>query len=142
MEHPSIFYFFEDIEDPGIDQVKTSNWIETIIHNHEFKLTGLNFVFCSDSYLLSINQEYLQHDYFTDIITFDLAEEPDQIEGEIYISLDRVDENARQNETDTQQELLRVIIHGVLHLIGYNDKTDEEKKLMRSKENECIADYH
>jgi probable rRNA maturation factor len=99
-------------------------------------LHTLRFVFCSDAYLLKINQDFLQHDYYTDIITFQLGENPDTIgvEGEVYISVDRVRENAREQGVSLRQELLRVVFHGALHLCGYRDKTPAEQKTMRGKE--------
>jgi probable rRNA maturation factor len=103
-------------------------------------LISLQYVFCSDEYLLQINREFLGHDYYTDIVTFELSPDPKfGIEGEIYISIDRVRENAMTLGTPTRPELLRVLFHGALHLCGYKDKTKEEKKVMRHKEEEYMA---
>jgi probable rRNA maturation factor len=100
------------------------------------RLHSLRFVFCSDPYLLKINQDFLHHDYYTDIITFQLGENPETIgvEGEVYISVERVRDNAREQGVALRQELLRVIFHGALHLCGYRDKTAGEQKSMRRKE--------
>ena len=105
----------------------------------ERKVLGrLHYVFCQDDYLLQINQSHLQHDYYTDIITFDLSDTLDETVGEIYISIDRVKENSTQHETIFDQELLRVIFHGALHLCGYRDKTKREITIMRQKEEEYL----
>ena len=106
---------------------------------NELKKTGdISVIFCSDEYLLQLNKEYLNHDYYTDIITFDYVED-DLISGDLFISLDRVKENARQFETPVLNELYRVVFHGTLHLTGYEDKTDSEQKLMREKENYYLS---
>jgi probable rRNA maturation factor len=98
----------------------------------------MNYIFCSDEYLLRINQKHLQHNYYTDIITFDLSDTPASIIGEIYISMDRVKDNAVIHKTAIGRELLRVIFHGALHLCGYNDKKKSEITIMRQKEEEYL----
>jgi rRNA maturation RNase YbeY len=98
------------------------------------KLSLINYVFCSDEYLLQINRDFLQHDYYTDIITFGLSAPRAPIEAEVYISIDRVKDNAKTQGTTYQEELLRVIFHGALHLCGYKDKTGTQSKIMREKE--------
>jgi len=114
-------------------------WIGVVIGN-ENKLPGdLNFIFCSDDYLYKLNIEYLNHDTLTDIITFDLSEIEDEISGEIYISIERVKENSGKFNVSFYEELHRVIIHGILHLAGYNDKTPDEVSLMRKKEDYCLS---
>ena len=105
------------------------------------KLDALRYIFCSDKYLLEINRQYLNHDYYTDIITFNLSNHPEAVQGEIYISIDRVKDNARQFNASFTQELHRVIFHGALHLCGYKDKTAKEEKLMREKEDQYLALY-
>jgi rRNA maturation RNase YbeY len=109
------------------------NFIALLFKKERKKLQMLNYVFCSDKTLLKINQDYLHHDFYTDIITFNLSSNS-KIEGEIYISLDRVRENASIFETTIQQELLRVVLHGALHLCGYQDKTKKQKLIMQNKE--------
>lgn len=104
-------------------------------------LKGLHYIFCSDEYLLTINQEFLQHDTYTDIVTFELSEDPEVTEGEIYISTDRVLENAKQFGVTEEYELHRVIFHGALHLCGYKDKSKKEEILMREKEDENLRLY-
>ena len=105
-----------------------------LIESEGFKLECINIILCSDLYLLGINRDYLNHDYFTDIITFDQSDENHQIEGDLFISIDRVKENSESNQCSQVIELQRVILHGVLHLAGYKDKTKKEKSIMRAKE--------
>lgn len=138
----NINFFNEEIEFTLEDSKITQSWIEQVIKNHSFYLSEMNFIFCSDNYLLKINNEHLNHDYYTDIITFDLSEEEGSVESDVFISIDRVKENAMQNKTVFLNELHRVIIHGVLHLIGFNDKTEEEKTIMRKKEDACLSLLH
>lgn len=123
-----------DFELSNISLIK--EWINKIIQQESGKLSFINFIFCNDAYLLTLNQEYLDHDTFTDIITFDYN--TNQIESDIFISVERVEENATLHSTTFQNELHRVIIHGTLHLLGYKDKSKTEKELMRSKENEAL----
>lgn len=108
---------------------------------HKIPLASLNIIFCSDEYLLEINRAYLAHDYYTDIITFNLSEPGAPTEGEIYISVDRVRENARAESVSFTHELHRVIFHGVLHLCGFEDKSPTDKKQMTKKENQLLAQY-
>ena len=115
--------------------------IKKICLEENKKLGFINCVFCSDNYLIEINNKYLQHDYFTDIITFDHSENKRNIEGDLYISVDRTKENAKKYKVDENTELIRVIIHGLLHLIGYKDKTKKEKALMSEKENKYLSLY-
>mgnify|MGYP003348178841 FL=1 len=116
-------------------------FIKTIIKLENKKAKSLNFVFCSDKYLLQINKAFLNHNYFTDIITFDLSDSKKEISGEIYISVDRVKDNARIYNTSIKKEVHRVIFHGVLHLCGYGDKTKPQKKTMTNRENHYLAKY-
>lgn len=118
---------------------KTIAWIERVAKAEKSAILSLNYVFCSDRYLLGINQEYLNHDTLTDIITFDYSEGRKALDGEIYISVPRVRENARVLGVDFETELHRVIIHGVLHLLGYKDKTAKEKGEMRRKEEKYLG---
>lgn len=125
-------FFFENIENLSINENITS-WIEYIITNEGKKMGDINYIFCDDEYLLKINQDYLQHDYYTDIITFDYVKGK-KISGDIFVSVTRVSENAPLLSKSFEEELYRVIAHGVLHLCGYKDKTEDEIKEMRSKE--------
>ncbi len=114
--------------------------IETIFKKEKKSLESLNYIFCTDKRLLEINRQYLQHDYYTDIITFDLSAGPSTI-GEIYISIDRVKDNARTLGTSIKSELHRVIFHGALHLCGFGDKKKEEVVLMRKREDYWLSRY-
>ena len=135
-----IHFFYEDTSFKLQQPRKISAWIKKVIARENNTLQELNYIFCSDKYLHEINLTYLDHDTYTDIITFDLDERKSSaIEGEIYISVDRVKENAEIYQKPFEQELHRVIIHGVLHLLGYRDKTDGEQKEMRKKEEACLS---
>lgn len=134
----SIEFFFEDISTFELDQRFADRQIKQLI-NEEKKETGdISVIFCSDEYLLEMNKTHLNHDYFTDIITFNYVEN-DLISGDLFISADRIKENAGKFGVTFQEELYRVILHGILHLVGYNDKTDAEKKVMKEKENYYLA---
>lgn len=123
------------------DEVAFSKWIRDVVKS-EKKMDGdISYVFCTDDFLLDINQRFLNHDTFTDIITFDYCEE-DTVNGEIYISVDRVKENADSFMVSFDQELRRVMSHGVLHLCGYGDKSVTDKQVMTDKENEKINMFH
>ncbi len=126
-----------DFDLPQSEQI--SNWIKATIAAEQSKLTSLNFIFCKDAYLHKINMEYLDHDTLTDVITFPYAAKGEPIEGDIYISIDRIKENATKFDVTFLTELKRVMIHGVLHLCGYGDKSEEEQKIMRKKENFYLA---
>lgn len=129
----SIQYCVEDVSSPKIQKRKITNWIKDTIVS-EGKITGdISFIFCSDDYLLEVNKQYLDHDYYTDIITFDYVAD-NVISGDIFISVDRVKENASEFKIEFLDELSRIIIHGVLHLLGYKDKSKKDKALMTQKE--------
>ncbi|AFR35389.1 rRNA maturation RNase YbeY [Riemerella anatipestifer] len=127
-----IQFFFEEIEPISIS-TDISKWLEQIILSEHKKPGKINYIFCDDEYLLKINQEHLQHDYYTDIITFDYVR-GNTISGDIFVSLERVKDNASTLSKDYQSEFLRVLAHGILHLCGYKDKTEEDIKTMRGKE--------
>lgn len=113
-------------------------WLDEVITRYGWLTGSIDFVFCDDQFLLDLNQSFLDHHDLTDVITFDSHEVPGFISGEVYISLDRVYENAKELAIDFEHELNRVIVHGVLHLIGFNDKTDDEKGVMRLEEDLCL----
>jgi rRNA maturation RNase YbeY len=118
---------------------KTSSWIKQTIKKEKRKLSSLIYIFCSDEYLLDLNTRFLKHRTLTDILTFDYSEDSSFIDGEIYISIDRVKDNADEFKRAFDEELHRVIIHGVLHLIGYKDKKASDKAFMRKKEEACLS---
>jgi rRNA maturation RNase YbeY len=129
----SIQYFSEDVSIPKISRRNITTWIKKVITS-EGKVSGdISFIFCSDDYLLKVNRKYLGHDYYTDIITFDYVSDL-IISGDIFISLDRVLENAGEFKTTFGDELNRILVHGVLHLLGYKDKSKKDKNLMTEKE--------
>lgn len=125
--------FYEDIDELALDFDFLESWLANVCLSEQKSLAEVNLIFCSDEYLLEMNNQYLQHDYYTDIITFDYCE-GDLIIGDLFISVDRVKENAVLNKVELSNELNRVVVHGVLHLCGFKDKSDDEEKLMRSKE--------
>jgi probable rRNA maturation factor len=121
---------------------KLKDFLELLFYKYKRELESLDIIFCSDEYLLEINQTHLSHDYYTDIITFDLSPNKKAATiGELYISIERVKENALTNHTSFKNELHRVIFHGTLHLLGFMDKKKEEIIIMRQKEEECLTAY-
>ena len=129
-----IRYFCEDIKFTYKNKLANNRWLKMVAGSEIRKIGDINVIFCSDNYILDVNMKYLQHDYFTDIITFDYCEGK-VFSGDLFISVDSVRENSIEFGTDFEEELHRVIVHGVLHLIGYDDHTEEDKKVMRQKEN-------
>jgi len=130
----------EDITFSLQEKLKHKAWLNEVAKQEGKKILELSYVFCSDKYLLQINQEYLNHDTLTDIVTFDNSEDPKKIEGDIFISIDRVKENGEQLGT-SETELERVMVHGLLHLLGYKDKKKEDKATMTKKEDFYIKQY-
>ncbi|MGE0078388.1 MAG: rRNA maturation RNase YbeY [Bacteroidales bacterium] len=136
----SIILQNQDVKFNLKNKTKIKNWIKTVIAHYNKDLGDINYIFCSDSYILELNQQYLDHNYYTDIITFDYCENS-FISGDIFISIDTVKSNSESFNTSFDHELLRVIIHGILHLIGFTDKTDEDQIKMRSLEDHAISLY-
>ncbi len=134
----SIEFYFEDIEPISFNEDFLKNQIENLVINEKFTLGEVIVVLCSDEFLLDMNKQYLDHDYYTDIITFDYVEK-NVISGDLFISLDRVNENADNYGISQLKELYRVVLHGVLHLVGYKDKTDEEQEEMTKMEEFYLA---
>ncbi len=133
--------FFYETEFILEDKQKLISWIESVVTSEGKNIGEISYVFCDDKYLLKINQEFLQHDTYTDIISFDNGL-GNQLNGDIFISTERVKENADEFKVDFYQELRRVVIHGILHFCGYKDKTDEEQKVMTRKEDEKLKMFH
>jgi probable rRNA maturation factor len=123
------------------NEEQLSNWISNVIVSEDKKEGEINYIFCDDEYLLSLNEQYLNHDTLTDIISFDYSVGK-ELHGDIFISTERVLENAAEFKVSFEDELKRVMVHGVLHYCGYKDKSDEDEKLMRSKEDEKIKMFH
>lgn len=130
----SIYYFSEDIGFSLRQKRKISAWLQSVIEQERYTSDHINFIFCSDVYLHTKNKEYLGHDTLTDVITFDYTTVPKTILGDIYISIERVRDNAKYYKRKAQEELYTVMVHGVLHLLAYGDQTVEEKVIMREKE--------
>lgn len=118
-----------------------SSWISNVISSENKKEGDINYIFCDDEYILEINKQYLDHDYYTDIISFDYSV-GNELHGDIFVSIERVRENAIEFEVTFDEELKRVLAHGVLHYCGYKDKTEEEELIMRFKEDEKIKMFH
>src|SRR6476469_4437691 len=134
MPKPAIHFFSEETNFKPTALTGLRLWINDTITSENYQLNELNFIFCSDQYLLKINQEYLNHDTYTDIITFDNSDVNEEISGDIFISIDRVKDNSKTFKNTFIDELHRVIIHGALHLLGYTDKSKKDKDLMTQKE--------
>jgi rRNA maturation RNase YbeY len=137
----AIYFFSEEINFELKEKLNRKRWLKNIATKAGFNIKELNYVFCSDEYLYQINLEYLNHETYTDIITFDNSEKEFDLSGDIFISIDRVNENAKTHNQEIETELSRVLAHGLLHLMGYKDKTKEESTLMRQKEEESINLY-
>ncbi|MBQ7946090.1 MAG: rRNA maturation RNase YbeY [Bacteroidales bacterium] len=133
-----IQYHTNDIEMPSLDTKLMSRWLKQIAAFHRRKLGDINYIFCSDKRILEVNIEYLGHDYYTDIITFDY-DEGQRVSGDLFISLETVASNAEMLGIAYEEELLRVMAHGVLHLCGFKDKTEEDAANMRLREQEALA---
>ncbi len=135
-----IFFFSENIKFEIKNKNTIRNWIRKVVQKESNKtIDTINFVFCSDNYLYTINEKYLNHKTLTDIITFDHSENNKTLESDIFISIPRIKENSQVLGISFLAELHRVMIHGILHLLGYQDHTEDEKKFMREKENECLT---
>lgn len=135
----AIQFFEEDIKFPLRNKNKFKKWLRAIAALNNKQIGELNYIFCSDEYLYQINVDYLYHNTYTDIITFDNSEDDNAIEGDIFISIERIRENAQIEGTGLESELLRVMSHGLLHLMGYKDKKEEDKRLMREMEDRSIS---
>lgn len=133
-----VSYQTDGVEMPAIKKSKTTEWIKAVAATYEKRVGEIAYIFCSDEKILEVNRHYLQHDYYTDIITFDYCE-GNRLSGDLFISLDTVHTNAEQFGSDYETELHRVIIHGILHLCGINDKGPGEREIMEEAENRALA---
>lgn len=136
-----IRFFFEHAQFNLQRRTLLKKFIEKIINKESKRLVFINYVFCTDKKILEINRRFLNHDFYTDILTFDLSEKGGNIQAEIYISIDRVKDNSKILQTSFNSELLRVVFHGVLHLCDYRDKKVEERRIMRYKEEYYLDTY-
>ena len=133
-----VSYYTQDIDFTFKNKAANNQWLKVVAESEIRRLGQISIIFCSDNYILDINMKYLQHDYFTDIITFDYCK-GDKLSGDLFISIDSVRENARLYDVDFQEELYRVIVHGLLHLIGYDDHTTAQTAQMRAKEDYYLS---
>ena len=133
-----ICYYFEDTDFLFRGKTLNNRWLRLVAESEIRRIGDISIIFCSDNYILNVNQQYLQHDYFTDIITFNYCE-GDKLSGDLFISVDTVRENAIEYGTEFSEELHRVIVHGILHLIGYDDHEEEDIMMMRKKENYYLS---
>ena len=136
---PSVSFHSELTSFKLKDKNKLKKWLHAVALRHGGKISAIQYIFCDDAFLLDINKQYLNHDTLTDIITFRYSEHPEPLESDIYISVERVKENALQLSVPFENELHRVMVHGVLHLLGFKDKTAKEKGLMRGEEDFCLG---
>lgn len=136
-----VYFFFDNVRVSLANRGRLKKYIESIFKSEKVKLKTINYIFCPDKSLLKINKLFLNHNYYTDIITFDMSETKTELIAEIYISIDRVRDNAKAGKYTIKEELHRVIFHGALHLCGYSDKTNSEKIEMRNKEDFYLKKY-
>lgn len=136
----AIIFQAEDVKEPAVKKRAVSAWIKKVAKLYNRQVGDVSYIFCSDDKILEVNKQYLKHDYFTDVITFDYSEN-DTISGDIFISLDTVKSNSQKFNTSNEEELLRVIIHGILHLCGLKDKSAEDSKMMTKSENQALEIY-
>lgn len=134
----AITYQTEGIKMPDIKKRETTEWIKAVAATYEKRIGEIAYIFCSDAKILEVNRQYLQHDYYTDIITFDYCE-GNRLSGDLFISLETVKTNSEQFNTPYEEELRRTIIHGILHLCGINDKGPGEREIMEAAENKALA---
>lgn len=134
----AITYQTEGIKMPDIKKRETTEWIKAVAATYEKRIGEIAYIFCSDEKILGVNRQYLQHDYYTDIITFDYCE-GNRLSGDLFISLETVKTNSEQFNTPYEEELHRTIIHGILHLCGINDKGPGEREIMEAAENKALA---
>ena len=137
----TVHFYFENVHLTLKERGNLKGFINNLIIKEKRKLNNLNYIFCSDQALLRINRKYLGHNFYTDVVTFDLSSSPKEILADIYISVARIKENAKNLQIPIKEELHRVMFHGLLHLCGYNDKTEHQKKLMRKMEDKYLEQY-
>ena len=136
----NLYFHFQDISEFPLPN-NIHEWMKGVIIHEKFILSKINVIFCSDSYLLTLNKKHLDHNYYTDILTFDYRTNPKEIYGDLFISHERIVENASSLIVSLDNELLRIVVHGLLHLFGYSDKSKKDKKLMQSMEDFYLSLY-
>ena len=136
-----VHFFSHDIRTSLKNTANLKHFIESIFKKEMQSLNSINYIFCSDGVILEINKKYLNHDFYTDVITFDLSPNNKAISAEVYISIDRIRDNAKQLGLSIKSELHRVLFHAALHLCGYNDKKKKDKEIMRKRESDLLAKY-
>ncbi len=136
---PKVSVFFEGIKRFDTGKKSIEPWLKQVTEHYGFTLAHLRIILCSDAILLGMNEKYLHHDTYTDIITFPFSDPDEPIEGELYISWERIQENASSLGTSASDEMHRVMVHGLLHLMGYDDQSEEQKQLMRRQEDYCLT---
>lgn len=134
----NISFYNEEVDLPIVNQVRLSKWLIQVAESYGKMIDELSYIFCSDPYLLKINNDYLNHDYYTDVITFDYCEE-ERVSGDIFVSLDMIAYNAEKFGKSKENELMRVVAHGLLHLCGLKDKSDLESAQMRAAEEKALV---
>jgi len=134
-----VSFFNQDVDIKLSNKTKIADWLTKVANGYDQPITQLNYIFCSDQFLLELNKQYLNHDFFTDILTFDMREPGEELKGDIYVSTDRVAENANRYVVPFEIELYRVMAHGLLHLIGYRDSTESEKQAMKEAEDQALS---
>lgn len=139
----AIYFYEEEVKAQLKNKLALKQFLKAVVAEHlpAVKQINMNYIFCDDAYLLQINQDFLQHDTYTDIITFDLSESERTLDAEIYVSVERLQDNAEKFGVTYERELHRVIFHGTLHLCGFKDKKKEEQLLMKQMEDQCLASY-
>ena len=137
-----IKFHLHEISTPLKDRRRLKKFLATLFNEEKKEISSLDYIFCNDHYLIELNQQFLQHNYYTDILTFDLSQKTGPMVGEIYISVDRVKENYKIYGSTLEKELLRVMIHGALHLCGYNDTTSKQRNRMTKKEDYYLTEYY
>ena len=141
MPEKKILFFSDEVKDRTLHKQKIREWLDKTAAKHHKKIRSIHIIFCSDDFLLNINKQYMNHDYYTDIVTFHYGEKKEPLFGELYISIDTIRENAKKYKVKTEFEKRRVIIHGLLHLLGFEDKNPEEKEIITSLENNYLEDF-
>ncbi len=139
MEEDQVQFFYEEINYKLQSESKIGQWLKLCASKENKNISLINYIFCTDAYLIEINKQYLKHDYYTDIITFEYSENEASLTGDVFISVDRAKENSIKLNQNFESEIMRLLVHGLLHLMGYKDKEPQDKKMMTSKEDHYLS---